>query len=1026
MNHRFNSIEHVICFAQRLLLALCLSSTLVAYATPSVKLDEPYGDPSAASISILLDNYDVWANEVIKESSLKLISESADMSDQVSSLKEIESQADIESRKSLQSLAFDLGETSVAFEAAILLSKRTTGKDRASALSRAYRLAQALRPQSEEALRVLLMLSLHHLLALETQQAALLRPDLERLISDPRMASSSLACKGRLLMGDIFFSVGDFGRSGEEYERSSQCRSAQTFVDGRESSRLILRQVWVAFRLSRYDEALSFLVSATPLITLESRSIQEALTEDLAHVLGVSLSEMAPSIPSSHWSKNAATYDWIARGLIQGLLYLARSDRSELALQWFESLEPSLRSLRFAPEFYAAGLAAAQQSGRIDRLNDLKMRTVISLRIGGAFGLSVGSLSGVNRRRADMVERLSRDVADTFSGLNPETLGKTLPLRFAQVIDAFLGEKISVCKESKTLIQSHRFLAAAEQTALSERIRALLLGCSLPLSDRAEVMSAHSELLRSRWKRSSRSSIEWENYYKAILSLVSDFSGIKLVRQIALEAATDALSLERYQDSQRLADAVFSTLSTLKSDEDRQFETDAIVSLMAMLLARQPTTESTELLAWDMKTQFLPSLGRLNRSYRELESSLAAAAQSKSNVLRARGDFLAAVERLRTAASRLGQESVVGRDLMFMATRLSCTTGLDDQCLALSAFIATAQPYAPEDRFVAARWRSAVLRSRGRLLRAADTIREAAEDAVSSDRNDIIALAHADLLEAGRVYSDLHLWKKAIEVRSVLVKIAPRVNRLRKTVASVVDWSLKAIDQGSFVVAAELSSGLNASPGGGIANSFATAERFEPVFADLVVGYARYRSRVGTAEELDQVLTGLSGLYRSATEKRLGTAIYSSGRYRFIDEVISFRYREILGSYKASQPEARQNSDRLLLIRSDRQKVTTFCDLARTRSMRSLPTDAACLSNFSALALDVLEGMQRSSRLGMSRESSAAELTNLRDIDSLSRSLKAALVAQSTGLRNVSESRFTILDKDAVSQLADRVEERSK
>jgi hypothetical protein len=274
MNHRFNSIEHVICFAQRLFLALCLSSTLVAYATPSVKLDEPYGDPSAASISILLDNYDVWANEVIKESSLKLISESADMSDQVSSLKEIESQADIESRKSLQSLAFNLGETSVAFEAAVLLSKRTTGKDRASALSRAYRLAQALRPQSEEALRVLLMLSLHHLLALETQQAALLRPDLERLISDPRMASSSLACKGRLLMGDIFFSLGDFGRSGEEYERSSQCRSAQTFVDGRESSRLILRQVWVAFRLSRYDEALSFLVSATPLITLESRSIQ--------------------------------------------------------------------------------------------------------------------------------------------------------------------------------------------------------------------------------------------------------------------------------------------------------------------------------------------------------------------------------------------------------------------------------------------------------------------------------------------------------------------------------------------------------------------------------------------------------------------------------------------------------------------------------------------------------------------------------------------------------------------------------
>lgn len=1026
MTHLFTAKFKVCQLLQFAALILVGSVVNLAKAGPAVQSLGASAEPSSASISILLDNYDIWANEVIKESSLVLVSESSSMSDQIVALKEFGEQADRQSRESLQSLAFHAGDTSVAFEAAILLSKRTTGQNRALALSRAYRLAQVIRPQSADALRVLIMLSLHHLLSLETQAAARLRPDLERLVSKPSLASDSIRCMGRLLIGDISFSMGEFERSASEYERVAQCRTSHSLSGVRESSRLVLRRAWAAFRLSRYDDALSFLAVATPLIASESRPLQEALTEDLAHVFGVSLSEMAPSVPSALWTKSAAAHDWVARGLVQALLYLSRSDRSDLALQWSEYLEPSIRALKVAPEFYAAALTGAQQSGRVDRANELKIRAVIALRIGGAFGRSVGSLSDVNRRRADMVIRLSREVADTFSALIPSTVGKKLPLHFAQVVDAFLGEKIDVCGESKTLIQSHRFLAAARQPLLAERIRGLLDGCSLSLAERGEVVSAHVEMLRDRWKRSSRSPSDWLRYHEAMLDLLRDSSGVKTVRQIGLEAATDALTLGRYQDSQSLVDVVFSTLSALGSDEDRQFETEAIVSVMAALLARQVTRESTELLAWDMKAQFLPILGRLNKSYRELEWSLAAAIQARSNALRSQGDILGAFDLLHSAAIRLGQESVVGRDLMFMAIRLSCTTALDDQCLSVAANISTAPPYAAEERYLAARWRAAVMRSRGRFLSAANVIVDSIDDALLSERVDMISLAHSDLLEAGRVYSDLFLWSKTVDIRSLLAKIAPRLNRSRKTISSIIDWSLKAIDSGAYVVAAELSSGLSALASRDGASLRTNADLIEPLFVDLVGSYARYRSRVGTADELDQVLIRLSGLYRQQLGKQVASVVSSSGRDQFIDDVISFRLREILKSYKVYSIGRQENVSRLASIRSDRQKVKVYCEMERSRAIRVLPSNRACLSEFSSLALNIVEGMKRTSRLSLSAEPSGGQVESLQEIDALARSLKSALVGSDQGHINEAASSFVVFDRDAVSRFADLGQEKGK
>lgn len=951
-----------------------------------------------SSLSIFLDNYDIWSNELLKKNRLKLINSSAPLLLDLERFKEQERNVALDAEAILSRLAFSSTPTPAGLEAAILLSQRKTGAKQIAALERAYVIASAIQPRSEDALTVLLMLTQAQLLSQKTEDLSRLRADISSLTAIPTLRVLSISCTAHAVLADISFSLREFEQADQLYEKYALCiqnfpREKSQFI-----SRIYLRRAWTSFKLTRYDSVLSFLEAASPQISAETPEIQGALLSDLARMLGVALSETRPSVPAHHWVKSAKTQPWVARGMVNAIRYLTQAEQTEIATRWTEYLEPSLRTSRTALEFYIAGLEAIRKSGRIDQLNELRMRAVTAMRADGPFAQGLNSDSAGNRVRSELVLTLSREVIDYFSELRPEAVGKRVPIRFAQIIEIFLGENHQICSEKDAIVRAHRFLSDASYSGFADRLKSLMLTCPLSLSEQSEIALTNLEMHRSLWKSSNGSNESWDRYNMKIHEVLSSFSSMQGVRLIAIEAANDALDHKRYSDSEQITDLIYSTGRYGDSGEDRQYEVDAIISLMVNLLAREPQSNSGERLSRDVHKSFIAILGRFNQKIKELETSLASAAYAKSLVLRRSGDLPASVGTLRQAAETLGQESPVGRDLSFMAARLSCETGMVSLCLDLAEVVLSNSSHAERELFFASRWKARILWERGSFLRSSDLLSKGAEMAIATGQREYADMALSDLLKAGEVYADLSLWESSLKIRNLVRKTSQTSTDVR---GAVLGWAIRAISAGAYDVAAQLSSGF---ADGVNSNSGKYAREPAADFAvRLVSSYARYRSKIESAMELDRVFAEFSKYLQNGSKLTDFAHLNERSKLELLAEIVEYRKSEILRHYRSRLSGLRLNTLKTELreLRLDMNRAELYCGLDLAADGFS---KGACVSDFSMAFLEYLNALKTGyDRAGVSQRDDLSPQFGA-ELELVGVELRAALVADESNIR--SRTRF--------------------
>lgn len=943
---------------------------------------------SGVSLSIFLDNYDIWSNELIKKNSLNAIESVEPLSRELSELRDSGRSVARETDEALLRIANSKTPTLASLNAAIVLSQRKSGSARIDALRRARAIAVSIRPLSEEAIVTLVMLAQTYLEQQDLVSAGQLRPEVRAAVERSGSRYGEVICTAQAVLADISFSLGDFEDADDNYERTSTCMAAVRSSGKHDFSRLPLRRAWTSYRLMKYDSALRFLEAATPKLASESPEIRRVLASDLSKMLGVSLSETAPSVPAFHWVRNSQEFDWVGQGLVNSIRYLAQAGRMELALRWSQYLEPYLKTSMNAPEFFQAGLEVLEKSGRLEQLNEHRMRAVVALRSDGAFARSLSAASPLNRFRSELVISLSKEVFDYFSGLRPDSVGNRVQLLFSEVTESFFGESFIVCDESRAVAQAHRFLALSLFTQIADRAKKLIEQCQLKPAEREEIVSENLEMHRKVWKNSGGSDAAWAAYKLKLDEALSAHISYFSVRLIALEAASDALLVARLGDAEVLADALFSTNNFMQSSENRQFETEALVSLLVNLLSHNSHSASVARLAWDVHGYLLSSLGRLNRSVLELEYAIGAAVVSKSLTLRQSGQIQEAVESIASAASKFGSSSSVGRDFEFMTARLSCSTGLQKHCLNSVDSVIGNSNSSKADQYYAFRWKGQSLWQRGSFIKAADTLLLGSSLAIDAGLVEKSKLILDDLKLAGRIFTDLMLWEKSIKVRDLIVKMTKTFGVSARFRPEILVWTGRAIRSGAFEVAAELSSGL--SEGSATAKSGADSALF---YTRLISSYARFRANLESGDDLDKAIEGFARAKTKNQNLVVANAMDDELVADIVSEVTEYRRRQVLNRYRdhLSGISADNLNVRLAQLSSDFKKIKIFCKNLYDQSSRSVSGEQRCSSEFARTLLRYSGALRRVHGRSFNSEVTKVDSSFVVRLDSLESQLRTLL-----------------------------------
>jgi tetratricopeptide (TPR) repeat protein len=905
-------------------------------------------EDSKLSLSIFLDNYDIWSNEIIKKNTLSAVDVVAPLNQELTELREQGKLLSREADDVLNRIAFSRSPNAASLEAAIALSQRKTGAERRDALLQAHLIAKSIRPRSEDVLATLVLLAQNHLEQLDFVAASKLRSEISKAISDVGQNQSSLHCTALGVLADISFSLNEFEEAAANYEKAALCVSDNKNSLTSGVSRVALRRACTSYRLTRYDDTLRFLEAATPQLASESAEIQEALSADISKILGVSLAETSPAVPSFHWVRNAQEYRWVGQGLVNSILYLARAGQTDLGMRWFFYLEPFLRASLSAPEFYSVGIEVLKKNGRFDQLNDLRMRAIAALRADGAFALSMGGSALLNQRRSAMVLAESKEIFEYFSALRPEVVGKQAQLRFAEVTESFLAERFNACSETKSLTQAHRFLALSGNLALADKLKAIADSCQMEEVERADMALENLEMHRLAWKRSNKSESAWINYKERIHASLSSHVSQFGIRSIALEAATDAVASKRFSDAETVADSIFSTNKLLESIENRQFETEALVALIVNLLAHNPFSISIERLAWDVHGALLPSFGRLNKFVMEIEQAIGSSVYAQDLAMRRDGSLGKAFEILWRASSRLGSQSVVGRDLGFMAVRLSCGIGMHLQCVSSASSIINNPSSNSTDQYFSSRWKGRSLWQNGSFLKAAESLLKGARTALQASLNEQSALIIEDLKLAGLIFTDLMLWERAIEVRGLIKKSSQFFALRDQAQPEIVAWAVEALKARAFEVAAELSSGLYSESG----VSSSKSGPFE-LYTRLLSSYARVRSNLESEENLNSRMR--EWVARGAKDKNFSrlNAVEGVSFSNLIQDVSRFRRKQILDRYSGGIADVKsaELKDRLDLFRKDMSDYQLYCNKSVIDAGFAKVSDESCAPRFARAML---------------------------------------------------------------------------
>jgi hypothetical protein len=506
---------------------------------------------------------------------------------------------------------------------------------------------------------------------------------------------------------------------------------------------------------------------------------------------------------------------------------------------------------------------------------------------------------------------------------------------------------------------------------------------------------------RKNWKDSNGSDRAWSDYRVKLLGALESYGELFAVRLLALEAASDAVSAKRFVDAERLVDMVFSTNHLVKSAENRQFEGEAIVALLVNLLSYNSHSQSVEHLAWDVHSSLLSSYGKVNRFVMELEFAIGSAVYSKSLSMRREGLIANSIEHLQSASRRFGSGGGVGRDLAFMAMRLACGTGLGGQCIDSAAAVISNPSSDVEDYFFSSHWMGKALWRSGSFLKAAEVLLRGADRAVNSELKDHSSLILEDLNLAGLIYSDLMLWEKTLEVRSLIKKATKIFDLPESSHREILAWTAGAIRSGAFEVAAELSS--NSSR-----NSFDSKESsdFFVIFSRALSSYAKVRSNLETGVSLDMAMSDLVAHLNKDSTALSSVFLDRVSVDVFIREISDYRRRQIIDTYRSSvfNFEPSELYVRLEQLKNDIEKYQLYCKVysfqvtiptsdngtCSTNDTRTMLSYAAALRNVYARAPES-ERSQVDSKFSTHLDIADAQLRTLLSLSANSYERKSAL-----------------------------------
>lgn len=825
------------------------------------------------SRSLLRDNYDVWAGEVMNILLVESVKKIAPLQEEIGRLSEDERQLSAGVRSRLEQLYASpvVDETSV--RAAILLADMSDAKKRREYLRNAVRMAQMVAPGSLTTLRVGLVYLSGLLSQREVSDAARFSPRLNELAGQSALRGESDTCLAHILIGDVEFESGNYASAESHYLNSQSCWEAAAAVQSRAYVHLLqLRLAWSSFRLMKYSESVSRLEKLASWPEWNRDSISPALSADLGVMLGVAFSEIIPASFPTSWLNRLSRDVWVADGLVKTIKYLVQKEQYKQAVRWAEVLEPYLSNHRFAADYFAFAIDAFEKDGSIESMNDFRSRAVIALHPQGALARTLALDAAADARRKALLGDWARAVISfraqqDVAGISPSTLGQLF-----RVAEGLYEDNVDVCSVVDPLLTAHRTLSAATHESFSERVFGWLRNCAMNPRQQRDLLLGRIEMYRALSKFSQRDLKLWKKYFELAMSATGSLTDDTEIRRMAIELLNDAIERRQFQDAEKIF--LHQTLSVDIKSESSHWELDALVVAAERLFSLPAISQQLQEAGWVLQRSLARTSAPFNPRRQKVEATIAFAESRIALESRRSGNIQAAVTRLAESADRFAADSVYGRDLLFRAVQESCMSSLDRQCLELSEKFLGLPSSTAHENFLVSHWRAELFARSGRFLGAGLLWLSSHQSALDSQRTELIKLAKDNVVRAGDVFAELKFWNETLQARSALTKISAQTGEVSGTHESLLRWTLQAAFVDALDVALEMSRDLNL---------WLPAEKKNGSRAQKVAGAAEIVGRL-TESSLASMAAGKSpAAYRSQLAGALKLLELNRGRL-FISE----------------------------------------------------------------------------------------------------------------------------------------------
>jgi hypothetical protein len=760
------------------------------------------------SRSLLRDNYDVWAGEVMNNLLVESARKIAPLQEDISRLSENEKQLSVQVRGRLEELYASpvVDETSV--RAAILLADMSDAKKRREYLRSAVRMAQTVAPGSLTTLRVGLVYLSGLLSQRDFSDAARFSTRLSELAGQSALRGETETCLASILIGDVDFEAGNYSSAESHYLSAQSCWEASKAEQSSAYVHLLqLRLAWSSFRLMKYSETVSRLDVLASWPEWNRDSISPALKADLAVMLGVALSEIAPASFPTSWLTRLSRDSWVADGLIKTIKYLVQKEQFKQAVRWSEVLEPYLSSHRLASEYFSFAIEALEKDGSIEAMNELRSRAVIALHPHGALArvLSLDAAADARRKslsgdwaRAVISFRAQQDIA----GISPSAVGQLY-----RVAEGLYEDNVDVCSVLQPLLSAHRTLSAATHETYSERVFGWIKNCAMSSSQRRDFFLGRIEMYRALSKLSQRDTLAWRKYFELAMNATGSLTDDTEIRRMAIELLNDAVERKQFQDAEKIF--LHQTLSVDIKSESSHWELDALVAAAERLFALPEVSLQLQEAGWVLQRSLAQASAPFNPRRQKVEAAIAFSESRTAIEYRRSGNIQKAVARLAESADRFAADSAYGRDLLFRAVQESCMASLDRQCLGLSEKFLALPSSTAHEFFLVSHWRAELFARTGRFLGAGQLWLSSFQSALDSQRLELIKLAKDNVVRAGDIFAELKFWNEALQARAALTKISAQTGEVGGTHESLLRWTLQAAFVDALDVAFEMSRDLN-------------------------------------------------------------------------------------------------------------------------------------------------------------------------------------------------------------------------